>query len=649
MENFRKTGLVAFLVLASAGLWPNLCAVAQEKTRKIELPAFIIFPDKINVYDIKSQNPFSEADQNFTFKSTGKIPSGFDFPPNGMLAWFPTPNEYKDLQSAPVEIAFEAVTSDTTISGVIKVTAESVEKIAADTLVATEVAEAEKVADTLDSDTLKIKLPAFKGWNEKKEGEAFSFKIGAQGGAGSYVYQIKPREKVNFTFEENGYFYWEPGYEYVEGDNTMRGSRFRFIVQDAQGNKDSAAVELVVHNVNRVPVVKELPTFYVQWEKENVFQLNLEGIIYDEDKDPIVFKPVLADMPQGMTLSKQGEMKWRPSVRQFNALRANPMKIKFIVEDVPYGDQTTGIARLEVTQQDLPPQLTMVPETEMIEISENESLNLGFFLNDPNGEEDIAVFDFVSDNTAVDKNALKLVKNMQYEFKWTPEYSFVKEKGQSEEFNITFYAFDKENNRTEKQIRVKVNDAQNIDEMDRLLYFQYRSVLATAFELVEQLSEKEDELKKDYKHAKSGKRKRAVANASLGAITGLSPVFLEGQTQKMTVGIGGTATATIGTLEASNVIGNPPSDVMQKWTYVTSKKNEILLHGNIFAGKYAQKEERRKESFLNDLKNLTFQMNLQDMTKLELDASWQSSKEANDKNIKRVFKDFYPSQEYPVN
>lgn len=652
MENSTMRKIIAFFACVGICAAPIFFAAAQSQD-SVSLSSFFIFPDKINVYNIQSQEPFSQAGKKFVFKTISSVPPGFDFPQNGVLAWFPTPNEYKDLKKNPVEIVFEARASegDSTIKGVIKVVAEKVEKgenPIASAKAASATTGREEAKDTLAEDSLEIKLPGFKNWNEKKEGEVFSFKISAKGGAGDYVFRVRPEEKVDFTFEDNGYFYWEPGYGYVEGDNTLRGSRFKFLVRDAAGSQDSVAVDLVVHNTNRAPIVNELPTFYVQWEKENVYQLKLEGIVYDEDKDAIVFQPVLAEMPQGMTLTKDGEIKWKPSVRQFIALRKEPLKIRFIVKDVPYGDETTGIARFEVTQQDLPPQLTMVPDNDLIEIDENESLNLGFFLNDPNGEEDIAVFDFVSDNNAVGPDALKSTSGMQYEFKWTPGYSFVQEAGGSEEFSITFYAFDRGNNRTEKQVRVKVNDAENIAEMDRLLYFQYRTVLATAFELVQQLSEKEDELKKNYKKAKNGKRKRAIANASLGAITGLSPVFLEGQTQKMTVGIGGTATATIGTLEASNVIGNPPSDIMEQWTYVTAKKNEILLHGNVFAGKYAQKIERRKSSFQNDLKNLTFQMNLKDMTKLELDASWESSKEATDKNIKKVFKDFYPNEEYAV-
>lgn len=606
----------------------------------INLPVFIVRSGEISRYDIGGHPPFSESEKIFTYTSLSPLPSGFEFSENGALAWFPTPGEYERLEKEPIELLFVASETATGVSvrGVLKVATRGAS--------ASRPSETTVTAGNRTGDSLKMILPNFKGWNDKKEGEAFSFKINATGGTGKYSFSMHAEEKFNFTFEDNGYFYWEPGYDFVTGDNTLRGVRVKFRVKDSGGRKDSATVSLTVQNVNRAPVVNELPTFYVQYDRENVFQLKLDGIIYDQDKDEIVFKPVLSEMPQGMTISRDGELRWKPSVRQFNALRREPLKLRFMVEDIPFGAQTAGIVRLEVTQQDLPPQITMAPDVQHIEIRENETVNFAFFVSDPNGDENIRMFDFVSESQEVEKSALQAGENMQYEFKWTPDYSFVQQTGGNEEFAVTFFAFDRENNRSEKRVRIKVNDAENIEEMDRLVYFQYRTVLATAFELVEQLSEKEEELKREYKTAKNGKKRRAIANASLGAITGLTPFVIEGQPQKLTVGIGGTATATMGTLEASNVIGKPPTDIMQRWTYVTSKKNEILLHGNIFAGKYAQKEERRKSSFQNDLKNLTLQMNLQDMTRLELDASWQNPKDATDKNIKRIFKDFYPDEQY---
>jgi len=640
-----------------AGLFFGIASwtpVQSQSGSSVQLEAFEIKADQINYYDLNKQTPFASGQAPYRFEHRSELPSGFDFASSGVLAWYPTPSEFDMLEKKTISIDIVAFsTSDyDSVHTTLKLTpfqkAETADRKNTVSDRPDPVASTSAQSDSVAYEPLKIVVPDFKGWNKTTEGKAFSFKLKSSGGEGKHTFSSYAENDLEYELDPDGYFNWVPAYTFVSGDSDMRGATFHFVVRDEGGNRDSTKVELLVENENRAPIVNELPTFYVQYDKENQFELQLEGIVYDEDGDALAFKPVMSDLPQGMTISREGLVSWKPSIRQFNALREEPMEVRFIVEDIPYGEQTSGILRIEVTQQDLPPQITMVPDNEKITIKENESLNLSFFINDPNGRENIATFDFVSQAGDVTKSSLKQVGPMQYEFKWIPDYAFVAKKDEKVDFDITFFTIDMENNRAEQKLKVTVEDAVNVEEQDRLLYFQYRTVLVKAFELVEQLEDKEEELKKEYKRAKNGKKNRAITNASLGVVTGLSPVFLEGQTQKVTVGIGGTATATIGSLEASNVIGNPPSDVMQKWSYVTSKKNEILLHGNIFAGTYAQKEDRRKSSFQNDLKNLTLKMNLKDMTKLELDANWQSTVEASDKNIKKVFQDFYPDERYPV-
>ena len=104
--------------------------------------------------------------------------------------------------------------------------------------------------------------------------------------------------------------------------------------------------------------------------------------------------------------------------------------------------------------------------------------------------------------------------------------------------------------------------------------------------------------------------------------------------------LGGTATATLGTLEASEVIGEPPSDIMQKLSYVSQKRNDLVVYGNVFASKYALPLSRRAGSFQSDLRSLSIHLNLKDVAKLELDSTWENSKKSTDKNIKKEFKDF---------
>jgi hypothetical protein len=137
----------------------------------------------------------------------------------------------------------------------------------------------------------------------------------------------------------------------------------------------------------------------------------------------------------------------------------------------------------------------------------------------------------------------------------------------------------------------------------------------------------------------------------LGVITGLSPViFLKDETgQKIITAIGGTATATLSTLEASGVIGISPAEVMKKLSYVTQKRNDLVVYGNVFASKYALPLERRSGSFQNDLKNLTLQLNLKDVANLNLDPTWENPKKSTDENIKKVYKDFNPDARFSAN
>jgi hypothetical protein len=293
----------------------------------------------------------------------------------------------------------------------------------------------------------------------------------------------------------------------------------------------------------------------------------------------------------------------------------------------------------------------MIPEKSNYELKENEELHINFFVTDPNGESDLLAFDFVSENSALDKKALDRIDDWQFEFTWSPGYDFIKQEGASEEFVITFFAIDKENNRTEIDVKVKVSDTENLVEKDRVLYDQYRTVLERSWDLIHQLNEKEDELEKRYKKARTGKKNRAIFTASMGGLTGLSPViFLNEPTgQKVTAGIGGTATATIGTLEASEVIGESPTEIMRDLSYVSQKRNDLIVNGNVFASKYALPLSRRDKSFSNDLHSMSLHLRLNDIAKLELDPAWENSKNATDKNIKKIFKDFNPDPRFEQN
>ena len=132
-------------------------------------------------------------------------------------------------------------------------------------------------------------------------------------------------------------------------------------------------------------------------------------------------------------------------------------------------------------------------------------------------------FGFLSDNQEIPKTALIRNTSNQYEFIWQPGYAFVKDPYDSLNVQITFYVLDKAKNRAERRITFTILNTVNEAEKDRYYYTQYRQLLVQAWGLIEQLGEKEEQLKHDYKKAKGGKRNRSVANASLGAVTGVTP------------------------------------------------------------------------------------------------------------------------------
>src|SRR5690606_5142306 len=157
--------------------------------------------------------------------------------------------------------------------------------------------------------------------------------------------------------------------------------------------------------------------------------------------------------------------------------------------DQPSKSQSQGRLKLMPTQLDLPPAITVVPKTDYVKIKENETINIGFYLSDPNGDDDIETFDFLSNLQSLKKNSL--VKNTpnQYEFIWTPDYSFVEDPLDSLSFYVDFFLIDKSKLRAVKRINFRVDNAINEAEVDKKNYALYRGTLQRGWELMEQLKE----------------------------------------------------------------------------------------------------------------------------------------------------------------
>jgi hypothetical protein len=345
-------------------------------------------------------------------------------------------------------------------------------------------------------------------------------------------------------------------------------------------------------------------------------------------------------MPEGANLSSGGLLTWTPSRNQFNALKGNPLIVSFIVEDEPEKAETTGKIRIAQTQQDLPPEMNIMPGDTSVVIKEDEYVNLKIYVTDPNGDEDIQGTDFISSDNRVPKSSLRTNTKTQSEFTWTPGYAFTDDAEKTKTVEIIFYALDKSNNRVQRKVKVTVVDAENLIEKDKLLYQKYRSSLVMAKALIDRLASNHEKLNRAYKQAKKGKKHRAIVNAGLGATTGISPLILPTNDSKIVSGVGGTTVLTLGTLEATEVIGKSKNDILDKQKINVEIQNQLQVEGDNFARQYALKSARRSKNFDPDRDKLSLIINNQKLDLLELDASHPAYPEYKDKEIKKTFPDF---------
>jgi len=492
---------------------------------------------------------------------------------------------------------------------------------------------------------LQILFPKEADWNILDEGKEINFHLQTKGGKGDSVrYNIISGFAKDMKFDSLGHFVWTPGYDVADRINTTKYFPVVFEAQTAAGENASREVVFKVMHINRPPIVDDLKPFYVQYKTQNTYQIDMNSV-RDPDGDPVVFIPIVdGGMPEGMKLTAGGEVIWDPSVLQFGILRKEPRYMEFYVEDQPSKARTKGKLRLEITQMDLAPDFTIIPQKTNIRSPENNRINLRFSLSDPNGEDDISTFNFISENKNVPKEALIKNAPTSYEFIWEPGYDFVKDPFDTLAFNITFYVMDKAQNKREKTIRFVIKNTVDESQRDEYVYGLYKGALVNAWGLLEQMQEKETYLKKAYAKAKKGKRGRSLLNASLGATTGLAPQFTQSdpKTRGYITTIGGTTVATVGTLEATEVIGKSTNGLLDRFNYVLQKKNELQNKGDVFAREYAQKSGRRSPEFIRKLDEFKSLMNLSGLVALELDANWENKREATDAAIKKTFKDFMP-------
>ncbi|MCE7061758.1 hypothetical protein [Dyadobacter sp. CY343] len=491
---------------------------------------------------------------------------------------------------------------------------------------------------------LQLVFPSESEWNVLYEGKEINFHLQVKGGKGDSIrYNAVSGLTKDMKFDSLGHFVWTPGFEIADRINTTKSFPVVFEAQSVTGESASREVVFKVNHVNRPPQIDELHPFYVQYKTQNVYKIDM-GAVRDQDADPIVFVPILDQMPEGMKLSAAGEITWEPSMTQFTTLKKGARYMEFYVEDQPSKARTKGRLKLDVTQMDLAPDFTIIPQNSIVRSAENNRINLRFTLSDPNGEDDINTFNFVSENKRVPSEALVKNTPTSYEFIWEPGYDFVKDPYDTLAFNITFYVMDKAQNKKERTVRFVIKNTVDESLRDTYAFNLYRGALANAWSLLEQMTEKEVELKKAYSRAKKGKRGRSLLNASLGATTGLAPVIAktDANTRGYITTIGGTTVATVGTLEATEVIGKSVNGLLDRFNYVMQKKNELQNKGDVFAREYGQKSARRHPDFIRRLDEFKALMNLSGLVALELDARWENKKDATDNALRKTFKDYVP-------
>lgn len=490
----------------------------------------------------------------------------------------------------------------------------------------------------------RLILPDSSGWNIIKENQVLSFQVKTTDPDPAF-FAIEGAEDLSISFDSTGRFHWQPSYDLV--DRVTRMKDFTVIIEASwPGAQDKKrireSVTFLVSHVNRPPVVEELPVFYVRQSTANTYQLPAE-LVYDQDGDPLVFKSILDKMPEGSSLSQQGLFTWAPSRSQFMAMRKEPVIVEFIVQDQPEKAETIGRLKIAPTQQDLPPDILLVPAVpsdSTFTIKEDETLNLKIYVSDPNGDDDVATAGFVSNDKRVPNSAFTSNTSLQYEFTWTPGYDYVEEVNGSLVVEIVFFVLDKSNNRSQRTAKIRVRDTENLIKKDAQLYEKYKNYLMEAGKMVKLLDENQKHLNKEYKRAKKGKQNRSIVNAGLGAVTGLSPVVIETpKDSKIVSGVGGTTVLTLGTLEATEVIGRSKERIMDNIRVGIDIRGKIQSAGDEFARKYALKTPRRNPEFDKDIEKLRTTLNDPRIVLLELDA-YEKDVKITEKDLKKIFLDY---------
>ncbi|MFN9864613.1 MAG: putative Ig domain-containing protein, partial [Bacteroidota bacterium] len=237
-------------------------------------------------------------------------------------------------------------------------------------------------------------FPSGEGWRVLTEGQTLSFSVDVSDSS-KPRYSLEGVNGYQITFDTLGHFTWTPSYELVDRLEKQKEITLIFQAEWKNGHRIRKPITFTVMHQNRAPVVDDLPTFYVRQSTQNQYQIS-DDYVTDADGDPIVYKPIVSQLPEGLQFSSQGLITWNPSRNQFIGLKNNPITLEFAVQDQPEKAETKGKLRIAQTQLDLPPDLLILPGDSSFVIKEDERINFKIYASDPNGDENIGTFGFVS-------------------------------------------------------------------------------------------------------------------------------------------------------------------------------------------------------------------------------------------------------------
>jgi hypothetical protein len=231
------------------------------------------------------------------------------------------------------------------------------------------------------------------GWHSLREGDFLSFKIATTDSLPPR-FSLEGNSDYGIQLDTLGIFFWKPTYDLVDRLEKQKEVTVLLQAEWKDGRRIRKPLHFTVLHQNRPPVVEDLPIFYVKQSSTNSYQVS-DQYVQDPDGDPLVFKSIQSQLPEGMSLSSLGVLSWAPSRNQFNSLRNTPLQIEFIVQDQPEKSETKGKIKVAQTQLDLPPEILIIPGDSAFSIKEDERIHFKIYVSDPNGDENISNVGFV--------------------------------------------------------------------------------------------------------------------------------------------------------------------------------------------------------------------------------------------------------------